>query len=146
MKLTIAQASVAFKILDAWVAYKKDSWEHAKLPLRVGRNMRKLSNELKEFEERKNKLIQDAAQKDENGKPMTKKEKVFNEETGAVEHKDTGLLVFEDEAGLLRQINEMAEEEIEVEIHPIPESWFEKDPAPSQLSFHADFLIAEEEK
>ena len=145
MKLTIAQANTAFRLLDAWVVSKKDEWVHAKLPLRVGRNMRKLSNELKEFEDRKNTLIQAGIMKGEDGRPLTKKEKVVNEATGEIEEKDTGQPVFEDEAGLVKKINEMADEEIDVDIHPIPEAWFENDPAPSQLSFHADFLIAEEE-
>lgn len=142
MELTIDQAATAFKILDAWVGFKKDSWEHNKLPLRVGRNMRKLSNELKEFNDRRDTLLKSAMVLGEDGKPVTKREKYI--EDGEEKEKDTGVPVYENEAELVKKLNEMAQETITVDIHPIPESWFENDPPPSLLSFHADFLIEED--
>lgn len=139
MELTIAQAELAGKILDRWITVKDDKWGHPKLPLRVGRNLRKINAELHDYNERYKKVVDADLVKDENGKPVTVKEIVDGEE------RDTGRPVFKDEAALNALISKMREETIEVEIHPIPESWFENDPPPSLLSLHAEFLLTEKE-
>lgn len=140
MELTIASAELAGKILDRWITLKDDKWNHPKLPLRVGRNLRKINAELADYNDRYKKVVEADIVRDENGKPVTKKEK--NAEGAEV---DTGIPTFKDEKALNELIAKMREETIEVDIHPIPESWFEKDPPPSLLAIHADFLIIEEE-
>jgi len=145
MDITINEALAGKNILEAWIKVKEDKWNHDKLPLRVGRNLRKLTNELKEFEDRRVKVAREMARKDEDGNFIPATKTVKGEDGADTEEPIPNSLSFDDPAAVDARIAAMAEEVISVDIHPIPESWTKNDPAPSLLTFYADFLMQEEE-